>query len=185
MARQARRDIVTGEFAYHLIVRGNHRARVFLCREDFDVYVSLMFEAKRRHRIAIFHYVLMPNHVHLLVHPGDGDLSRFMHHIQTQYAKYFCKKNGLVGHVWQDRFKSLLIENDAYLLACGNYIEMNPVRAKMVSRPEHWPYSSYRSYAFGDDHVLTDEDPLYSGLATDPEGRQKRYRELVRQTRAA
>ena len=102
-----------------------------------------------------------------------------MKRINLSYYQHYKKRYGYSGHFWQDRFKSLLIERDAYLLACGFYIERNPVRAKMVKFPEQYPYSSYPYYAFGKDDPLLDKDPCYETLGKDDSQRQNEYRRLV------
>lgn len=184
MPRPLRQDIVRADHVYHVIVRGNNKATVFLDEHDYGYYSALLLHAKRRYGASLFHFVLMPNHVHLVIKPGEAGLSALMHAVQLPFAKHFCRKYRHVGHVWQDRFKSLAIESDAYLLACGNYVELNPVRAGLTAKPEDWPHSSYRSYAFGQPLALVDYDPLYDGLAAFPEERQRRYRELLVMTRA-
>jgi len=92
----------------------------------------------------------MTNHVHLIVRAAIGvQLRLAMQRLNLTYAKYLRRTYGHVGHVWQDRFRSLLIAEDAYLLQCGAYIDRNPVRAKLVTSPEAYPWSSFRVYAFG------------------------------------
>ena len=157
---------------------------VFFSREDYVSYLKLLREAAWRFKVEVFHYCLMPNHIHLLVRPSK-DLAGFMHAIQMPYAKRFCRRRKFVGHVWQGRYKSLLIPTDGYLFACGNYIEMNPVRAGLVARPEDWSYSSYRFYAFGERDPIVTCDPFYPTLGAAPEERQCVYRETVAKTRAS
>ena len=183
-AQAPRQDIVKADHVYHVIVRGNNKAAVFLDEHDYGRYSELLLDAKRRFGASLFHFVLMPNHVHLIIRPGHQGLSALMHAVQLPFAKHFCRKYHHVGHVWQGRFKSLAIESDAYLLACGNYVEMNPVRASIATKPEDWPHSSYRAYAFGQPLALVDQDPLYEGIAALPEDRQRRYRELLVITRS-
>jgi len=155
---------------------------VFHAPPDYAAYLELLREAAWRFKVDIFHYCLMPNHVHLLVRPAS-DLASFMHAIQMPYAKRFCKRRKFFGHVWSGRYRSIPIDSDAYLYACGNYVEMNPVRAGLVAKPEDWPHSSYQVYAFGRPDPLVTVDPFYPGTAsTDPE-RQEHYRELVGRTR--
>ena len=183
MPRTARRDLLTPGAVLHVIARGNNKMTVFLDEEDFRLYESLLREAVASHGAALWHYVLMPNHVHLLLRTGDG-LSALMHAVQLPYARHFCRKYQRVGHVWQGRFKSLLVEDDAYLFACGNYIEHNPVRAGLARFPEAWPHSSYRAYAFGESTSLVTFDPFYLGLAKNGVDRQMMYRKLHTQTKA-
>ncbi len=179
MSRLPRKAVVRPECYYHLVARGNDKARIFHCESDYRRYLEFVTEAKARYRVFLYHYVLMPNHIHMEVEPTEGDLSSFMHAIQSPYAKFYCKKYGRVGHVWQGRFKCSWIDTDAYLFACGNYIELNPIRAKLVKKTEDWPFSSYRFYAFGEKDDLIDADPLYFELHDDPGIRQQMYRKLI------
>ncbi|WKZ29671.1 MAG: transposase [Patescibacteria group bacterium] len=182
MPRALRNYVVVPDGIYHVIVRGNNKMRVFHDADDYDAYLKYLLNAAKDHRVTIYHYVLMPNHVHILAKP-TSDLSSFMHAVQMPFAKRYCKKYKFVGHVWQGRFKSLIVATDPYLFACGNYIEMNPVRAKLVASPEKWHYSSYGVYAFGETDPLVTVDPFYETLgATDLE-RQSAYQRLVSTTR--
>jgi putative transposase len=144
-----------------------------------------LLKAKHAFGFLMYHYVLMPNHVHLLIKPEDGKFSSCMHQIQTSYAKFFCKKYGSVGHVWQNRFKSLSIETDSYLIACGNYIEMNPLRAGIVSQPDEWRWSSCRFYVRGETNLLLNTDPLYESLGKNEEDRRIIYKQLLPNTRVS
>ena len=122
----------------------------------------------------------MTNHVHMIIETNeDTELSKLMKRMNLSYYHHYKKRYGYSGHFWQDRFKSLLIEKDPYLLACGLYIERNPVRAKTVKLPEQYPYSSYAYYAFGKDDPLLDRDPCYEALREDDSQRRNEYRKLV------
>ena len=175
---------INPEGIYHIIARGNNKSPVFHDANDYLKYLSILNEAKEQYGFSIYHYVLMPNHVHLLLQPNCEKLSLFMHDIQMNYAKSYCKKHAFVGHVWQGRFKSLPIENDAYLFACGNYIEMNPVRAKLVGLAEYWRWSSYTHYACGEENNLLNPDPLFETLGNDEATRRLAYVQLIEKTRA-
>lgn len=169
---------------YHIICRGNNKLPIFRCPEDYQRYLFLLLKAKYAYGFLMYHYVLMPNHVHLLIKPEHGKFSSCMHLIQTNYAKYFCKKYDFVGHVWQNRFKSISIETDSYLIACGSYIEMNPVRAGIVSQPDEWRWSSCGFYMRGEMNLLLNADPLYESLGKHEEERRIAYRHLLLNTRA-
>jgi putative transposase len=169
---------------YHLIARGNNRATVFRDRGDFSRYLSLLAEVKARFRFLLHHYVLMPNHVHFSLAVNEADVSAAMHILQLKYAKYYALRWSHSGHVWQGRFKSLHIDSDAYQFACGNYIEMNPVRAGLVGNPGHWTHSSYGFYARGRKDVLVDIDPLYGELGKTEALRQRAYAKLIAKTRS-
>lgn len=182
MPRRARWSALAPNETYHLVARGNNKQTIFRSRSDYERYIGYLRHSSDLHATQVHHYVLMPNHVHMLVRAGSS-LPSFMHAIQMPFAKYFSKKYEHVGHVWQGRYKHSLISNDAYLFACGNYIEMNPVRAGIVSMPEEWEFSSYRHYAFGEIDSLIESDPFYIGLAFSPKERQMKYRELITRTR--
>ncbi len=129
---------------FHVISRGNARQTIFRDEEDFYLYLGLLQRYKKKFGIQIYHFVLMSNHVHMLLEPTRGNtLSRFMSGLNLTYTKRFNKKYDSVGHVWQGRFRSIPIEADDYYLRCARYIELNPVRAKMVEHPKDYPWSSY------------------------------------------
>ena len=123
----------------------------------------------------------MTNNVHLVIEPseGGGGLSEIMKGINLAYARHYKHKYDHTGHFWQDRYKSIIISKDEYLLACGSYVELNPVRAKMVKDPKDCTWSSYRVYAYGKRDILVDEHPVYLQLSDEGE-RRKKYREFVR-----
>jgi len=167
---------------YHILSRGNNRARIFHDHHDYRSFLQIVGHYKKVFGFKLYHYCLMPNHVHFTIQP-NSEMPKFMQRIKLTYSKVFRDRYAFVGHVWQGRYKSLHIDNDAYLLACGNYIEMNPVRAGLVTKPENWPYSSYRFYAYGEKNTLVDMDPLYLSLGQTPAERQSRYRSLAGNTR--
>ncbi len=149
------------ELPHHVIMRGNDRRIVFHETRDKKKYLDIIKDVKYLFDLKIYHYVLMDNHVHLLLEPRvAAHLSQAMQRISLRYSLFYKRKYGLVGHLWQDRFKSFIIDNDAYLLTCGIYIELNPVRAGIVDRPEDYRWSSYRNYAFDDKNSLLDDNPL-------------------------
>lgn len=126
----------------------------------------------------------MPNHIHLVIEPTiDGSLPKIMMRLTLAYSSYFNKKYGGVGHVWQGRYKSSLIDREEYFIWCGLYVELNPVRAGLVVRSEDWRWSSYNFYAFGPGDPLIegliDVDSYYLKLGETSEERQKRYRQNV------
>ncbi|MDD4980052.1 MAG: transposase [Candidatus Omnitrophica bacterium] len=141
---------------YHLITRGNQKREVFKCREDHLFYLSLLKKFKRKHNFRAYAYCLMPNHVHLL---GEMDdhllLSSFMHDLNRAYTLYFNNKYEEVGHLWQGRFKSMIITKDNYLIECINYIELNPLKAGLVKQLSEYPWNSYNARVLGkDDGIL-------------------------------
>ena len=122
----------------------------------------------------------MYNHVHMVIETNkETNLSRMMKRLNLLYYNHYKRKYDYAGHFWQDRFKSLLIANDEYLLACGLYIEKNPVRAKIVKSPEDYPHSSYNYYAYGQKDELMDRNPIYIDLSCSDKERQRVYRNLI------
>jgi putative transposase len=124
----------------------------------------------------------MTNHVHLVIEPTEdgGNLSEIMKGINLAYAQHYKRRYSHTGHFWQDRYKSIIISKDEYLLACGSYVELNPVRANIVDDPMKYQWSSYRVYAYGRKDVITDEHPVYIQLSEDEGERMKKYSEFVR-----
>lgn len=148
MARKAR-TLISGS-AYHIISRGNQRQKVFFDKEDSQRYYDSLSRYKKRYKTKIYAYCLMSNHIHLLLDPDcKPSLKKFMHGLNMSYAKYFNYKYKKCGHLWQDRFKSFIISKDSYILNCVNYIEFNPVRAKIVEKPEDYQWCSYKARVFG------------------------------------
>ena len=142
MPRTAR--ITVENACYHIITRGNQKQSVFLNENDFKKYLSLLTKYKNQYRFKVYCFCLMPNHVHLILEVREPRLlSKIMKKINLSYTIYFNFEHQKVGHLWQDRFKSKIIEKDAYLLECLNYIESNPVRASLAEHLDEYPWSSY------------------------------------------
>ena len=132
---------------YHLTARGDNREPIFLDAADYQHYLLLLRRYKDHFRSKLHAYALMPNHVHLILEPApETTVSRIMQCTGITYTKYFNRRYGRVGHVFQGRFHSRLIEKDAYLLVASRYVHLNPVRAKLVRRPADYLWSSYRAY---------------------------------------
>jgi putative transposase len=128
----------------------------------------------------LYYYCLMSNHVHLILETTPPtNLSKLMKQINLRYLFHFRRRYHYFGHFWQGRFKSLLIEKDSYLITCGRYIEMNPVRAKIAEVPEDYPYSSYKFYVYSKRNDLVDSDPLYQELGKTDKERQLNYRQSL------
>lgn len=177
MPRHAR--IVPCEGYLHIICRGNNRRKLFLRPRDFEIYYLILKKLKNEEKIKILHYCFMSNHVHLLVGiTEESGLSRFMKRLNIKYSNYYRKKRTYVGHLWQDRFQSKVIETDEYFIQCGKYIELNPVRAGLVKFPEEYRFSSFSHYGLGLEDKLIDDDPLYIDLGRTAVERQIVYRNI-------
>jgi putative transposase len=182
MARPLR--IIVPDLPFHVLDRGNNRQTVFREEEDFIYFLKLLQRYKRELKFRLYHFCLMPNHFHLVLESAiEGNLPKIIMRLTVAYSWYFNKKYGAVGHVWQGRYKSSLIDKDNYFMWCGLYVELNAVRARLVSKPEGWPWSSYRFYAFGEtDYLiegLMDVSPYYLELGGTARERQKKYQEDV------
>lgn len=141
MTRTARASV--GGVCYHVINRGNGRARVFHKDRDFQAFVELFAPACERLPMRILAYCLLPNHFHLVLWPRhDGDLSRWMQWLMTAQVRRYHQSHHSSGHVWQGRFKAFPIQQDGHLLAVLRYVERNPLRAGLVRAAEKWPWSS-------------------------------------------
>lgn len=178
MPRQARNIPSIGYM--HVISRGNNKRRVFRYDRNKKQYYTYLKGCKYEDAIEICHYCLMSNHVHLLVGLNEeSDLSRFMKRVNLKYVYYHRKRYSYCGHLWQDRFQGKIIEKENYFIRCGKYIELNPVRAGMVSSPEQYQFSSYHYYAFGRKDPLITENPLYKEFGKNSKERQQVYRNLM------
>jgi putative transposase len=178
MARRPRMAVPA--YPHHLIQRGNNRQAIFFTEDDYRSYVAALQQAKGTCQCRLYAYVLMTNHVHLLVEPTQaGDLGRFMQSVGRRYVRYINDTYQRSGTLWEGRYKSAVISRDAYLMMCSRYIELNPVRSGMVQHPGEYRWSSYRGRAFGIPDALLDEDPWYTGLGTHAQARQQAYQAWV------
>jgi putative transposase len=164
----------------HIVQRGNNRQAIFFEDEDYRTYLGWVDEAARRWECAIHAYVLMTNHVHLLVTPRDAEaISRFMQYVGRRYVPYVNRKYRRTGTLWEGRFKSSPVQSEAYLLVCYRYIEMNPTRAGMAAAPADYPWSSCRHNALGESNPILTAHPEYLALGDSDDRRQAAYRRLL------
>ena len=166
---------------YHITARGNNRQRVFREEDDYAFYLRLCAAARAAYDAQLYHYCLMPNHIHLLLGASTPEkLVRFMHQVQRRYWFHMRKKYRLSGHLWQGRYHSFPIETESYLLEAGRYIERNPLQAGMVQDLADYSWSSYRWYASGKNGEITlTPSPGYLALAETPQARRDAYRLYV------
>ncbi len=163
----------------HMILRGNSRQVVFAEDEDFFIYKRWLQEAAEQLACRIHSYVLMSNHLHLLVSASDtSHLSKLSQTVGRRYVPYFNHKYGRSGTLWEGRFKASSVDTEPYLLACCRYIETNPVRALMVERCQDYRWSSYHANGLGHDDPLVTPHPLYLALDNKKAERQLAYRSL-------
>ncbi|WP_374384680.1 transposase [Dongia sp.] len=165
----------------HVIQRGKNREPVFFDGEDYQLYLGWLGEAAAANGVRIHAYVLMTNHVHLLLSPSDADgLPRAMQSLGRRYVGHVNRTYRRSGTLWEGRYRAAPIEADAYLLACQRYIELNPVRARMTRQPSAYPWSSYRAHATGEENPLLTDHPIYLALGRQPAARHQAYRQLFR-----
>ncbi len=146
-ARVARKELLYGDCYAHIISRSIRKLKIFRDDEDYCALKNLLLIEKRRSNFRVVHYCFMQTHFHLAVKISDvTEFSKSLARVKSRYVGVFHAKYRLSGPIWRERFKSLLIENDGYLLACGRYIESNPLKAGMIERIEDWKFSSYRFY---------------------------------------
>ena len=170
----------------HIVQRGLDRQPCFRAHRDFRVYLNSLQEYASRYDVEIHAYVLMTNHVHLLVSPiVDGAASKMMQQLGRQYVQFFNHVYERTGTLWDGRFKSSLNQSDRYLLACYRYIEMNPVRAGIVRRAHQYRWSSYRANAFGEHDSLLTPHRCWLGLGPDSASRKNAYARLFSESGSA
>lgn len=169
-------------FPHHIVQRGHDRKPVFAHEADYRLYLENLHEQMERFSVTVFGYCLMTNHVHLLLQPEcrGPDLSELMGVVAARQTRYTNRIERRSGTLWEGRFKSSIIDTDDYLLACCRYVELNPVRARMVRQPEDYPWSSHRERIGSDVTRLPLTEPgCYRELAADADGRCRRYRKYV------
>lgn len=175
------RFVIPGQ-PQHVIQRGNNRQAIFRAEADYHFYLEKLSDAARKHQCDIHAYVLMTNHVHLLVTPHvENGISKMMQMLGRYYVQYFNHRYKRTGTLWEGRYKATLIDSEPYLLTCMRYIEMNPVRAdKMADHPAEYPWSSYSFNALGKEDPLLTPHLEYKRLGKTEKGRQSAYRQLFR-----
>jgi putative transposase len=180
MARQARVTLVG--VTQHVIQRGNNRQVIFHDDEDRWLFSAWLGQYARLHEVAIHAWVYMANHIHLLVTPRcDGGLPATMQAVGRKYVRYFNERHQRTGTLYEGRYKSCVVDNDQYLLACYRYIEMNPVRSRIVARPVEYAWSSYSYNAYGRRCGFLEPHATYIGLGRTPDERRASYRALFDQ----
>lgn len=161
---------------------GNNRQAVFRASEDYRRYLGWLAEAAAQHGCAIHAYVLMTNHVHLLLTPRKpNSLPRTMQLLGRRYVRYFNSAYRRTGTLWEGPYKAALIDSENYFLVCSRYIELNPVRVGAVRHPRDYPWSSFRAHAYGNEDALLAPHPLYRALGRSGASRQEAYRALFRE----
>ena len=165
---------------YHVLNRGHARETLFHDDADRCRFLQLLARYRDRFALRLYHYCLMDNHFHLLVQlPDPRQLSAMVAGLLVAYWHHYRRRYSLVGHLFQNRFKSPAIEAEGYLLSCGRYLERNAVEAGLVAWPWDYRWSSCRAYAWGEVDALLAPNPWYDELSADPARRQQLWREFL------
>jgi putative transposase len=172
MARRPR--VFAAGLLYHVIVRGNQRRKTFRIDDDYKAYLDRLEKYRAQCHVHIYAYCLMPNHVHLLVETTSTPLAKFMQGLQQSYTQYFNRRYRKVGHLFQGRYKAIICHRDKYLLALVRYIHLNPVRAKLATRPERYLYSGHNSYLTNGTAKIVESAPILKLM-----GGKKAYERFV------
>jgi len=165
----------------HVVQRGNNRQACFFAEQDYAVYLDKLKDYSEEYRVSIHAYVLMTNHVHLLLTPDTATgVSKLMQSMGRYYVRYVNKTYQRTGSLWEGRYKSTLVDAENYLLLVSRYIELNPVVAGMVEHPAEYPWSSYQGNALGKPIELLTPHEVYLRLAEGEHERQASYRALFK-----
>lgn len=146
MPRQARQHVIGENIIYHIVSRGNNKQKIFRSSRDHKRFLAFLENVKRMFPFYLYSYCLMPNHYHLEIESLATPISVIMHRLNFLYAMYFKHQYDYSGHLFQDRFYSSLINKESYFWTAARYIEINPVRAGLVEKPEDYKWSSYSVY---------------------------------------
>ena len=179
MPRTAR--LILAGYPHHVIQRGNNKCACFYSNQDYQSYLNWLQDYANQCDCLIHAYVLMTNHVHLLISPQSSDgLGSMMRKLGQRYAQYINRTYQRTGTLWEGRYKSCITQEQNYVLSCYRYIELNPVRAGIVDHPARYRWSSYRVNAQGEKSKLISAQTCYDCLGTNVVTQQKAYRDLFR-----
>jgi putative transposase len=168
--------------AHHVIQRGNNRQAVFFHEVDRELFLVYLSDGLVAENCALHVYVLMTNHVHLLVSADKAEaIPRLMQSPGRRYVRHVNSAYRRTGTLWEGRYKSTILDSETYVLACHRYAEANPVRAGIVVRAGDYPWSSYPAHAMGDHDPMLTDHPTYLALGPTPKDRQEAYRALFDQ----
>jgi putative transposase len=169
---------------YHVMSRGNGGQRIFYDRRDYAKFLALLASSLARFSVRCLSYCLMKTHFHLVLEPGERPISGMMQQLNSSYARWFNKRRQRVGHVFQGRFKALVVDTDHYFLRLLRYVARNPVESGAVSRPDAWRWSSYRGTAGAEPppEFLAIDDVLRALHPTDATAARQQFIALVAST---
>ena len=171
---------------HHVIQRGVNRVDIFRSEADYECFLTILRAATIKHQTDVHTYVLMTNHVHLIVTPQiENGLSAMMKNVGQTYVRYFNRRYERTGGLFDGRYRSLLIDSDRYWFTCMRYVELNPVRAGLVTRPEEYRWSSYRFHGLGLRDDLIVPHSLYLALGNAAAVRQQCWGAVCREALSA
>jgi len=162
-------------YLYHITSRGDDRKRVYISEYDYEKFLEYLLKAKEKYGFYVYAYCLMSNHYHLLIETKLPNLSRIMQYINTSYSVYYNRKRNRSGHVFQGRFKSIIVEGDSYFLELTRYIHLNPVRAGISETPEGYKWSSFNEYITKKRKTIIDKKEILKYYKIDP----SKYKQFV------
>jgi putative transposase len=178
MPRQPR--LIVSGYPYHVILRGNNRSDIFYNDKDRRFFIECLKKSKGKTASKIYSYCLMTNHAHFIIEPSrDNGLAEMMQSLGRRYVQYVNSRYKRTGTLWEGRYRSALVDKDGYLAVCSRYIELNPVRAKIVKFPDEYRWSSFRSKTTGNAEDFLDMDPAYLDMGKTDEERRSNYRKWV------
>ncbi len=174
--------VVLPNYPHHIVQRGHNRQVVFSTNEDYEYYLETLSEWHDVYEVRVYAWCLMTNHIHLIVEPSENTagLGQLMKRLSGRQTRYVNRLKGRSGTIWESRYKSSPIQTDEYLLACIRYVELNPVRAQIVTHAEDYKWSSYNARMNENEIVNPDIDPCFLALGSSIEERRLRYLEFVR-----
>lgn len=164
---------------YHVTARGNERKRIYYDKADYGKFKEYLKKAETKYGCLLHCYVLMPNHYHLILETPQGNLSSVMQYVNGSYTTYINTKKRRSGHLFQGRYKSIVVDRDSYLLELSRYVHLNPVRAALAARPEEYPYSSYRAYIFEERDEMVSHDLILDMISHTRRDAADAYRDFV------
>lgn len=183
MPRKARKYITAPNSLYHIVSRGNNQRRIFRSGRDRKKFLSILEETKKKYPFYLYSYNLLPNHYHFAVETQEIPISKIMHQINNSYVKYFRRRYGGSGHLFQGRFFGALIDKDSYFWALACYIDLNAVEAGIIEKPENYRWSSYSIYCQKDyDGELIDRERFLRHGNEDLEKARQSYLEFIQET---
>jgi putative transposase len=164
---------------YHITGKGYEGRRIFLSPADYLKFKEYLLEARDKFHTVVHAYILLPDAYQLILETREANLSRFMHHLAGSYTTYFNSKRGLAGRLFRGRYKAILIDEKSLLLELSRHMHLDPVRARLVKKPEEYRHSSFGAYVLKERQELVSTEAVLGTLSSDPGKARKKYRGFV------